>query len=183
MCSRLGEGGATSCVTDPSFRTKPSHPFCVADRQGYLVNRSRRSDAVARASASRFCDKRQVKNGVGVECIVHSRRRPFAGTSLASRRSSACEVWADEGSRKPICSETGRFPELPLCKSLPQDRPMSGASLYCASPAVNLSRLACSVLDGGGEGPDYPGSGSYEITGPASREFEPAVRGLFCRRH
>ena len=184
MCSRLGEGGATACVLDPTFKAKPSRPFCVADRQGYRINRVPISGAASRASANRFCDKREdFGRGAGSECTVHSSRRPFAGTTLASRRSPACEVWADQSSRKAICSESGKFPELPLCKSLPQRQSVSKAKLYCASRSSDLPKLSCSYLDGRGQGPDYPGSGEYEVTGPGYPRFEPAVQGLFCRRH
>lgn len=185
MCSRLGSGGATTCVSDPTFKAKPSRPFCVADAHGYLVNRYRSANVAIRSSAGRFCAKRSSEARKGDKCVVYARQRPFNGTTLATRRAPACEVWSDETAPwKPVCSERGRFPELPLCRDLPQNRRLVKSRLYCATHSPDLSQYGCLFLDGTGVGPDYPKTGKYEITGPASRNFEPAVRGLFCgRRH
>jgi len=160
MCSRTGEGGiSTYCVTDSSHPVRPTRPFCVGIFGGIV----REPEHLMRSSDGElfnlYCAKLLHEDG-RTRCAKWDPNRPFNGKSLSVMRHPACEVWARN--EKPICSETGKFPELPLCSSIKQNWSKAPA-FSCVAENPEFKKFGCGGLGGPAFSDEYPPQSSKDV--------------------
>ena len=187
MCSRTGEGGRSAyCSTDQSRAVKPTRPFCVGDFGGRYREPKHLKLASDNALLNVFCTKFEYVSGQK-RCLKLDPKRPFNGRSLGAMRHPACEVWQRDD--KPVCSETGKFPELPLCASVAQDR-QEDSTFSCATENPKLRKFGCTGVAGPNDYSAYPPplpSGSVDQTEDEGnivfvpeRVQEAIVHSIYC---
>jgi hypothetical protein len=152
MCSRAGEDGTTSCVTDLHMPARPSVPFCAGGVKRVFSVKDQIFDDLEKRSATRFC--KDLKYGDKLlDCYGKKSERPFNGRRVALLRSPLCEVWSS-GDR-PVCAEGDSHPELPRCAGL--GRKSYPKPLHCSKLDNKfVAHSKCEKVVRSEEGPEYP---------------------------
>lgn len=180
LCSRAGQGGATTCVSDPLHVASPSKAFCV---RGSNIKDSRNE----RESRDRFClrfERVASAEGSGtahggLRCMEYRSERPFSGQTIEQMNTPLCRIWGSGEPTGDICTnDPGDGSRLPSCSSrqimaIRRDYPWSCTAWRESKP--------CRKPVGGTTPVDRAITGPY-VFGPMPLRASP-VWGTYCESY